>query len=264
MKHISIGLLLFIIAGSISACQKIPGHFVTPGASVTVSTGTTGTSGGGITAGTVYNSSSMASTSAVRLFAASGEITDTAVIGRFLRNNGITNLYMKGYSGPFNAGSPFSIQLGNGTASIIQGGGYISTKTTTTGYDVRMTTKDSIIDIMSDPDKVYLYSVTRDLSKYSPTYDILIPPGQSGNPFSGYLHNYLSDYYVTINGAQLNYPLVFGTVVRHSTTSTAISTLSLGFNFNNKFGGIGNRNLLATSIATDTVVFQEFNVVLTK
>ncbi|MBW4890611.1 hypothetical protein KXQ82_12820 [Mucilaginibacter sp. HMF5004] len=254
--------LLLIIIGSLiwASCKKIPGYSIVPGSSTGNGT-STGT--GGVTNGTTYHTSTMYNTGPVRVFSKSGEILDTAIIGRFARRyftgGGSGSTYLNGYNGPNKQGD-FSIQLGAGTAALIMGGGYISTKTKFTGSDIRMTTTDSIIDPLSGNDPLFLYNFKKSLGKYTPTYDMLFSPGQGGNPFSFTVRNYLTDYYATQSGATLLYPLICGTVAVDLTAPGVTGTSSTGFIINNKFSGIGNNGLKTA----DTVVLQEFNVVLVK
>ena len=203
----------------------------------------------------------MYNTGPIRVFTKSGEILDTGVIGRLARTyftgSGSGATYLKGYNGVYNGG-PFSIQLGNGTAAITDNSTYASTKTTISGNDIRMTTKDSLIDVITDQNDLYMYNFKKDMGKYIPTYDVLFAPGQGGNPFNGYARNYLIDYYATQSGSQLLYPLICGTTVIDTSSPGIIGTTSIGFVINNKFSGATSKQLKTT----DTVVFQEFNVVL--
>jgi hypothetical protein len=262
MKHRYLLLLVVIISSVIASCQKIPGHAVTPSGGSSTGTGT-GSGTGGVITGTTYHTSTMYNTGPVRVFTKSGEVLDTAVIGRLARayftGQGSGNTYLKGYNGAYHDG-PFSIQLGNGTAAITDNSTYIATKTKTTGSDIRMTTKDSIIDVLYDPNDVYMYNFKKDMGKNLPTYDVLFAPGQGGNPFNGYARNYLSDYYATQSGVTLLYPTIFGTAVIDTSSPGIIGTTSIGFIMNNKFSGVAGTHLKTT----DTVVFQEFNVVLVK
>jgi hypothetical protein len=261
MKYRYLVLLVVVLPLVFTACQKMAGHAVTPGSG---STGTGSGSGtGGVVTGISYHTSTMYSTSSVRVFTNSGEILDTAIIGRFGRRyftgQGSGATYLKGYNGPFNGGA-FSIQLGNGTATFTDNSSYITTKTKITGNDIRMTTKDSIIDFVVDPDARYMYYIKKDMGKNLPTYDVMFAPGQSGNPFNNYVRNYLTDYYATQSGATLLYPLICGTVAIDLTAPGVTGTNSIGFIVNNKFSGVAGLHLKTA----DTVVFQEFNVVLVK
>jgi hypothetical protein len=255
-------LSVVIVSSVISSCQKIAGHAVTPLGGSSSGSGT-GAGTGGVITGTTYHTSTMYNTGPVRVFAKSGEILDTAIIGRFARRyftgQGSGATYLKGYNGPFNGGA-FSIQLGNGTAAITDNSTYIATKTKITGNDIRMTTKDSIIDVLYSSDDVFMFNFKKDLGKNLATYDVLFPPYVNGNPFAGYLRNYLTDYYATQSGVTLLYPMIFGTVAIDLTAPGVTGTSSTGFIINNKFSGVASSHLKTA----DTVVFQEFNVVLVK
>jgi len=261
MKYKYLFLLLAIAPLVFSSCQKMAGHAVTPSGGTTSGSGAG--SGTGVTTGATYHTSTMYSTGPVRVFAKSGEILDTAIIGRFARayftGQGSGATYLKGYTGPYN-GSAFSIQLGNGTAALTGSGSYISTKTTFTGNDIKMTTKDSIIDFVNDPDDRYMYYFKKDIAKNVATYDVMFTPGQSGNPFNMYVRNYLTDYFATQSGATLLYPLICGTMAIDLAAPGITGTKSVGFIINNKFSGVASTHLKTA----DTVVFQEFNVVLVK
>jgi len=258
MTKVKLIILVIITAIGFASCQKIAGHVV----SGTGSTTTGGSTTGGSTSSNTYNSTTISSTTNVRMFASAGEITNAALISSFLTRNNITNLYVNGQpASPYTGNNGLSIQIAsNNTAALIQGGAYFATKVSYNGGDIKFTRTDTLNDVIGDQGTLDMMALKNGLCKYKAVYDILLPPGNGGNPFSGYLHSYLSEYYATQSGSQLNYPVIFGTVVRITKTPQVFSTSVLGFNMNNRFGGVGNQNLGAL----DTVVFQEFNVVLTR